>query len=267
VKAKELSVVLTGATGRIGIALAHELVVRGARVLLVARTATPLVTLARELAREDDSRYRIDALVADVTIASARVGIRDAAIARSANVLINAAAADVPGPFAALDAARVDEMVLTNLTAPMHLTHLLLPHLLRQPEARILSIGSSLGRTGLPGAAAYSASQFGLRGFSEALRRELADTTVRVQFLGRFFASRASDLPQGASDSGTCTRIDLPEYVANVVVRMLLAGTSERFLGASGALLGRVNALVPLWLDGTLKRRHVVPRRPRTATT
>jgi len=102
VKAKELSVVLTGATGGIGIALAHELVVRGARVLLVARTATPLATLARELAREDDSRYRIDALVADVTLASARVGIRDAVIARNANVLVNAEEADESGPFAAL---------------------------------------------------------------------------------------------------------------------------------------------------------------------
>jgi short-subunit dehydrogenase len=267
VKAKELSVVLTGATGGIGIALAHELVVRGARVLLVARTATPLATLARELAREDDSRYRIDALVADVTLASARVGIRDAAIARNANVLVNAEEADESGPFAALDAASMDEMVLTNLAAPMQLTHLLLPHLLRQPEARVLNIGSSLGRTGLPGAAAYSASQFGLRGFSEALRRELADTTVRVQFLGRFYASRVSGLRQDDNEPRPRTRIDLPEYVANVVVRMLLAGTSERFLGASGALLGHVNALVPLWLDGTLKRRHVVARRPKTATT
>jgi len=91
--------------------------------------------------------------------------------------------------------------------------------------------------------------------------------TIFASMLDEFFQIRVSGLRQDDNEPRPRTRIDLPEYVANVVVRMLLAGTSERFLGASGALLGHVNALVPLWLDGTLKRRHVVARRPKTATT
>ncbi|HYS12181.1 MAG TPA: SDR family NAD(P)-dependent oxidoreductase [Burkholderiaceae bacterium] len=265
-KPNDLSVVLTGATGSVGAALARELVARGARVLLVARTAAPLVALARELAREDDNRHRIDALAADVTSASARIGIRDAAVARNVNALINAASADEPGPLYELDATRVDAVLQTNLGAAMQLTRALLPHLLRQPEARVLNLGSALALTALPGAAVYSASQFGLRGFAEALRRELADTNVRVQFLGRQPASPVHD-PHELDEDQVRERSEVPEYVASVALRMLLAGSSERFLGISNTVLGRLNALMPLWLDSTLKRRHVVPRRRKAAPT
>jgi len=266
-KPKDLSVVLTGATGSVGAALARGLVARGARVLLVARTAAPLVALARELAREDDQRHRVDALAADVTSASARIGIRDAAIARNVNALINAAGADEPGPLYELEATRVDAVLQTNLGAAIQLTRALLPHLLRQPEARVLNLGSALALTALPGAAVYSASQFGLRGFAEALRRELADTGVRVQFLGRQPASAIHDPHELEEEYPARARSDVPEYVASVALRMLLAGTGERFLGVSSAVLGRLNALMPLWLDGTLKRRHVAPRRRKPAPT
>ena len=254
--------VLTGATGRVGAELARRLFTRGARVLLVARTATALVALAHELAGEEDHRHRVDALAADITNAAARLAIRDAAIARDANVLINAACADEAGPLSELNAARVDAMLQTNLVAPVQLTRILLPHLLHQREARVLSLGSALGRTGLPGASVYGASQFGLRGFSEALRRELADTNLRVQFLGRRstwreFGDRHVEREYRAVASGS----DRPAYIAEAALRMLLAGRSEQFLGLSSSLLGRVNALAPLWLDGLLKRRRVLPRR------
>ena len=63
-----------------------------------------------------------------------------------------------------------------NLLAPMLLTQALLPHLLRQPRAQVVFVGSALGRIGLPGFSVYGASKAGLHGFAEALRRELADT-------------------------------------------------------------------------------------------
>jgi short-subunit dehydrogenase len=266
VKPKDLSVVLTGATGSVGAELARLLVARGARVLLVARTATALVALAHELAGEEDQRHRVDALAADVTNAAARLAIRDTAVARGANVLVNAACAEEAGPLGELNAARVDAMLQTNLVAPVQLTRILLPHLLHQREARVLSIGSALGRTGLPGASVYCASQFGLRGFSESLRRELADTNLRVQFLGRRGTWREFDDRQVEKEyRAVASGSDRPDYIAAVALRMLLAGRSEQFLGLSSSLLGHVNALVPLWLDGLLKRRRVLPRRRNAA--
>ena len=78
--------------------------------------------------------------------------------------------------------AQMQQVLQTNLLAPMLLTQALLPHLRRLPRAQVICVGSALGRIGLPGFSVYGASKFGLRGFAEALRRELADTPVRVQY-------------------------------------------------------------------------------------
>ncbi|HTT11627.1 MAG TPA: SDR family NAD(P)-dependent oxidoreductase [Burkholderiaceae bacterium] len=252
-KPNELSVVLTGATGGVGAALARQLVARGARVLLVARTAAPLAALARALAREDDNRHRVDALAADVTSTSARRGIRDAAIARNVNALINAASCGEPGPLQAMEGGHIDAVLQTNLVAPIQLTRSLLPHLLQARAARVLSIGATPGRIAPPGTAALTASQAGLRSFCTALRRDLADTTVRVQFLGRSSAVRESAA--------------LPDYVAGVALRMLLAGSSERLLHPNGAWLDRLDAMAPMWLNDLLDRSTGTRRRRKTAPT
>jgi short-subunit dehydrogenase len=215
--------VMTGATARVGPALARALVARGARVLLVARTATSLAALARELVHDDDHRHRVDALTADVTNANARLAVRDASIARGVNVLINAASINGTGPLQALDPARADAVLQTNLVAPVQLSRALLPHLLRQPQARIVNIGRPAVPADGANAAVHQASQAGLRQFCDALRRELADTGVRVQFLA-----------PTAVDADAC--VDS----AHDVLRKLLAGTSDRLFGFSSASVTRM---------------------------
>jgi short-subunit dehydrogenase len=267
VSPRQLSVVLTGATGGIGSAIARELVVRGARVLLVARADGALAALARTLAPAEDGRKQVDALAADVTSAAGRIAIRDAAIARGANALVNAAGLPCFGPLETLDDAAIEAALRTNLLAPMLLVRTLLQHLTRQPQARILSIGSALGRIGLPGFAAYSAGKFGLRGFSEALRRELADTPVRVQYLGPRTTRTAFEHSRvEAQNRASSAHVDTPERVAKVALRMLLAGTAERFLGFPEAPAGRVNGAFPRLLDGAFERRRAtVPAATDTA--
>lgn len=264
---RELSVVLTGATGHFGRALARRLVARGARVLLVARTAPALAALALELGAADEQRQRVDALAADVTRAADRCAIRDAAIARGANALVNAACADQTGALDLIDPAQVETIVLTNLLAPVQMTRALLPHLLAQPQARVLNIGSMLGRVGRPGHAAFSASKFGLRGFSEALRRELAGTPVRVQLLALRRIPDTADGRQLAGDRAATQAPGQPDYAALAAVRMLCSGAAERQLGLPDAALGRVNGLAPRWLDALLARGNPARRaRERAAT-
>ena len=68
------------------------------------------------------------------------------------------------------------------------LTRALLPTLRSQPASAILNIGSVFGSLGYPGFTAYSATKFALRGFTEALRREMADSKIGVHY----FAPRAT---------------------------------------------------------------------------
>jgi short-subunit dehydrogenase len=147
------------------------------------------------------------------------------------------------------------QVLRTNLLAPMMLTQALLPHLRVQPLAQILCVGSVLGRIGLPGYSVYSASKFGLRGFAEALRRELAETPVRVQYFGPRSTRTSFNSPLvEAYNRETGSATDSALDVASAMVRMLEDECPERFLGFPETLGARINGLVPTWLDGSFKR-------------
>jgi short-subunit dehydrogenase len=97
-----------------------------------------------------------------------------------ANVLINAAGINPFGMFAEQAAAEIGKAFAINTVAPILLCHALLPVLSERPAAQIVNVGSTFGSIGFPGFAAYSATKFAVRGFSEALRRELADSAIRA---------------------------------------------------------------------------------------
>jgi len=247
-KPQELSVVLTGASGGIGSALAAALANAGAQVLLVGRRGAALAALAESL--DGKRNERVTALAADITTAAGQATIRDIAAARGCNSLVNNAALPCFGAFADADAAQIDRVLQTNLVAPIQLTLALLPRLKAQPQARVLNIGSATGRVGVPGFAVYGAGKFGLRGFSETLRRELADTSVRVQYLGpRATRTGFNDARADDFNRRTRTAVDSPEAVAAAALKLLLSGAAERFLGFPESIAVRVNGLAPRLLD------------------
>jgi short-subunit dehydrogenase len=247
-KPQELSVVLTGASGGIGSALAAALVRAGARVLLVGRRGAPLAALAESLGGARNER--VQSLAADITTAVGRATIRDIAAARGCNALVNNAALPCFGSFADADELQIDAVLRTNLIAPIQLTLALLPQLRARQEARVLNIGSATGRLGVPGFAVYGAGKFGLRGFSETLRRELAGTSVRVQYLGPR-ATRTGFNDERADDFNRRTRtaVDAPEAVAGAALKLLLSGRAEKFLGFPESIAVRVNSLAPRLFD------------------
>jgi short-subunit dehydrogenase len=262
VKLADCSIVLTGASGGIGAATARALVAAGARVLLVARDGARLAKLADALShRARDGQAA--AFAADLATARGRVQLRDLAIARRVNVLINNAGTPCFGALGETDDARIAEVITTNLVAPMALTRALLPHLAAQPRAIVLNVGSTLGRLALPGFSVYSASKFGLRGFTEALRRELDGSRIGVLYLApRSTKTAFNDDRVTAFNRATGTREDPPEAVAAAIVRMIERGTPERQLGFPERFAVHVNGLVPRWLDGAFAKHRAELARP-----
>jgi len=256
----QASVVLTGAAGGLGAQIARHLVHEGARVLLVGRAKTPLLALATAVCGGVPDRGRVYALVVDVATNAGRDAIVDAASARGVNMLINNAGLAAFGPTANIDPAHAQAVLDTNLLAPMLLTASLLPHLLDQPRAQILNIGSTLGSIGVPGFALYGASKAGLRSFSESLRRELAGTRVSVQYL----APRAIDTPFNspavrAFNAATRTPADTPQAVARRVISVLRDEKVEHFIGGVEPVAARLNGAFSRWLDGGFARhRHAL---------
>lgn len=260
-KAADARVLLTGATGGIGQAVAAELLARGAAVLLTGRSPGRLAALARRLGDSAERRARVHWHPADLDDPAALAGLCEAAVQWQANVLVNNAGVPSFGRLEALGAAHLEQVLHTNLVVPMRLTQALLPWLRGRPAAQVIQVGSVLGRLGLPGYSVYSASKFGLRGFAEALRRELRGSSVRVQYLGpRSTRTGFNDGRVDAYNRATGTAVDDPQRVAAALAELLESGAAERFLGWPEQLAVRVGSLVPTLLDGAFdKHRASLP--------
>lgn len=258
-KLSEARVLITGGAGGIGSAIAAELLEAGAAVLLADMNEATLAAAAARLGTHGD---RVATVVSNLTDSTSRAALRERAVRWRVNTLVNNAGVSHFGLHEELSEAQVSQTVAINVLAPMLLVRELLPHLAAQPAAQILNMGSVFGAIGYPGYAAYSASKFAMRGFSEALRRELAGTRVTVHYL----APRATRTPLNSSavermNAELKVAMDPPETVARAVRRMLERGSPAAVVGWPEKLFARINAVLPGVVDGAIVRQLPVIRR------
>lgn len=249
------TVLLTGATGGIGAAIAARLAAQGARLLLVARSSVELQALRDRLPRAVAPHVTIPA---DIASNEGRSAIQHAVASLGAPLfaLVHAAGISAFALLPDTEASDIEAQMSVNAVAPILLTRDLLSRL-DPAGARILSIGSSFGGIGYPGFTAYCASKFALRGFTEALRRELGDSAVQVAHL----APRATQTPINspavcAMNRALGNAMDPPDLVARQVERMLLARRMRnRAIGWPERLFLRINAVLPALVDGALRKQ------------
>jgi short-subunit dehydrogenase len=240
-------ILLTGASGGLGQALAQQLSAGGAALLLTGREGDRMGGLV------PDPGGELSCLQADLTDAGDLDRIAAAARDFGVNVLINGAGIGCFGLLEEQAWPSIERVLQINLAMPMQLTHTLLPWLTAQPQAVIVNIGSTFGSLPFPGFAAYSAAKAGLRGFAHALRRELADTSVAVVHL----APRAIDTPLNspavnALNRQLGNRSDSPADVARQVVEALLREDRERHFGFPERLFAWLNGVAPRIIDRAL---------------
>jgi len=242
-------IVITGAGGGIGKAIAAELTSKGARLCLLVRQSDPCVpSVTLDMARDAQTfTWACDVSRADQ---------RDKAVNAverawgGADVLINLAGVLDFRPFQDEDPAMLQRMIQVNVEAPMQLARAFLPGMLERGHGRIVNVGSMFGSIGFPFFAAYSATKFALRGYSQALRRELAGSGVGVTYV----SPRAVNTPLNppvvhAMASRGMMRMDEPEPVAKAIVRAIEKDRSESYLGFPESLYVRINALLPGLVD------------------
>lgn len=245
---KNARILLTGATGGLGQALARELAAAGAALLLTGRDPARPIDLPAAPGQEH--RY----LQADLGNAEGIAATARAAREFGIDVLINNAGTSHFGLLDEQDWSAVERMLATNLAAPIRLTQALLPWLKERPAAVILNVGSTFGSLPFAGFAAYSASKGGLRAFSQALRRELADTPVRVCHVApRAIATALNSPAVNALNRALGSACDQPEAVARQITAMLRDGIPERHLGFPERLFAWLNGLAPTLIDRGLR--------------
>lgn len=247
-------VLITGAGGGIGRGLVTALLDAGAQVLLSGRHHGTL----QNVVQHHSERARAAVFSADLSKASDRASLCDHA-ARwrgGIDVLVNNAAINDFSMLMSQSAETLDAAIATNLVAPIDLCRRLLPCLERSEAAHIVNVGSVFGSIGFAGNSVYCATKFGLRGFSEALRRELAHTNIRVHY----FAPRAtrtafnSDLVNDLN-AALGNASDDPAQVAAHIVSALQADKLECVIGWPEKFFARLNGLLPRLVDRALAQK------------
>jgi len=210
-------VLLTGATGGLGQAIARALAARGAQLTLTGRRADVLEPLARELGGR--------ALAADLSVPDAPE--RLLAEAGEVHVLIANAALPASGRLNSFSPEEIDRALAVNLRAPMQLAHGLVDGMVERGSGHLLFMSSLSGRAAATGSSVYTATKFGLRGFALALREDLVSKGVGVSVILPGFIRDAGMFADSGAKLPPYIGTKRPEDVARAVIKAIEQNRAE----------------------------------------
>ena len=172
---------VTGASSGLGEEFALQLAPQVKQLVLVARRESLLLDLAARL-RAGHPQLEVAVMVEDLTLADAsdRLAATLAQQGLAPDLLVNNAGMGDYGEFATAQWPRIESMLRLNIEALTHLTHALLPGMIRRGSGAILNVSSIAGLLPLPDFAVYAATKAYVTSFSEALRIELRGHGIRV---------------------------------------------------------------------------------------
>ncbi len=196
---KDQVAIITGGSSGIGFAIAQMALSEGMRVTISARNKTKLSRALTELKKEAPGEDRLIAVPADVSVAAQVEAMLRETIDQWGRVdlLVNNAGIGQWGSIEEIGEEDWDRVHSINLKGTFLCTKAVLPVMKRQRSGYIVNIASLAGKEGMGGAAAYSASKFGVIGFTESLLAEAVDHQVRATAICPGFV--ATPMVAGAS--------------------------------------------------------------------
>ncbi len=230
--------IVTGAGRGIGRAIALALGREGARVALAARSNGELAAVAHELDQAGATAMAIPTDVRQEAMVVALVG-RVLGEWQQVDVLVNAAGVATFAPVADSKLDDWEQMLAVNLRGAVLTCRAVLPAMMARRKGTIIGVGSVVTSRALPGSAAYTASKYGLLGFSRVLAEEMRPHGVRVGVI----SAGATDTPLWDAMPGAPARERMlrPEQVAEAALLMATMGENAtleevRLLPAGGIL-------------------------------
>ncbi len=252
--------VVTGAASGIGRALAVRLAREGASLALADIKAAELDETVALLKPAGALSSEITTHIVDVSdknqVAKFAQDVIDAH--GRANLLINNAGVGLFGLAEQLSIEDIEWLMGVNFWGVVYGIKYFLPILRQQPQAHIVTISSVFGLVGPAGHTAYAASKFGARGFTEALRHEMAGSNVKVSVVhpGGVKTNIANDARRGAAaDQAAADRERAifnraartsPEKAADRIVRGVLRDEGRILVGADAWIMDRIQRWAPV---------------------
>ncbi len=228
-------VVLTGGKGGIGSILVSRLKDQGANVTIIDRQGGE------------------DTLIADLSDNSSLDKICDHLSQIEVDVLINLAGLMYFGHMQDQDPDHLEAMMRVNILAPIRLAQAVLPDMLKRQSGQVVNVGSVFGSLPFPHFGVYSATKAGLKGFSDAIRREYTGRGIIVTHI----SPRAVKTPLNNGiiaelHARTKTVNDPPDKVADLMMRAIIQDKKNMTIGAMEGLFVKINAICPSLIDNAL---------------
>lgn len=256
---------ITGAAGGIGHGLAQALARAGCHLALVDIDASRLEQVAGPLRA---TGRRVSTHVVDVADRAAMAALPAAVVDAhgAAHILVNNAGVSVAGRFEAVPLADLDWIFAINVWGVIHGCHAFLPVLRAQDEAHIVNVGSSFGLLNMAGKTGYGTTKFAVRGFSEALRAELAGSRVGLTVLypgpvatDIVHRGRVADPAQREAEARFLASRALPvERAAQAMLRAIRRNQARVLVGMDYRIidwLARLSPALAAWFAAQMARR------------
>jgi uncharacterized protein len=230
-------VLLTGATGGLGEAIARALAERGAQQVLSGRRIDALTALATEVGgqavqsdlAERDQVERLVTQAGDVDVLVANAGLPGS------------------GTLPRLDPADIDQVLEVNLRAPIMLARLLVPGMIERGRGQLVFVASFAGKVPSAGESSiYTATKFGLRGFAHVLRVQLKRKGIGVSLVTPGPVRDAGMFARGGGKTPPFISPSSPEDVGKAVVRAIERNAAEIDVASLGLrVISKAAALAP----------------------
>ena len=257
--------VLTGAASGIGRATALALAQRGCHLALADIDTAGLAETAAAAAAHGVtvSQHALDVASRDAVAALPAAVL---AVHGRASLLINNAGVAVGGTFDQVAEADFDWLMDINFHGLVRMTRAFLPVLRQQPVARIVNISSVFGLIAPPEQTAYAAAKFAVRGFSNALRHELAGSTVGMTVVHpggvATNIARRARVPTAAAPADVQAKLALaekalrlsPDKAAATIVRGIEADRARVLVGGDAVFIALLERLMPVRYWSVLQR-------------
>ena len=231
-------ILLTGGAGGLGGLISRLITAEGGRVTVLDRTepAGGLGFMRQDLSTPEGIEAAAEAVAA-----------------RDWDIVVNLAGIQHFGPLELQSPAHLVASYMVNLVAPVRLTQAVLPKMKARKSGQIVNVGSIFGSINFAHFVTYSSAKAGLRGFSQALRRELSGTGVAVTYVAPRAVRTALNTPAVMEFAKlTHMNMDEPQMIAERIVAAIRARKRDAYFGYPEAIFVRLNAIFPGLVDRAL---------------